>query len=89
METMTARKSAYFRLNAELLETLKRHAKAANSSLNNYVESVLFDAMYFEPNDETKIAIEEAMSGKPAAGTLDISSFDTFVKSISEIDEED
>ena len=39
METMTVRKSASFRLNADLLETLKRHAKAANRSLNNYVES--------------------------------------------------
>ena len=86
MDTVTVRKPASFRLNAELLETLKRHAKAANCSLNNYVESVLLDAMYFEPNEETKAAIEEARSGKPSAGTLDISNFDAFVKSIDEID---
>ena len=89
MDTMTIRKPASFRLNAELLETLKRRAKAANRSLNNYVESVLFDAMYFDPNEETKAAIEEARSGKPAAGTLDLSNFDAFVKSIDEIDETD
>lgn len=89
METMTVRKSASFRLNADLLETLKRHAKAANCSLNNYVESVLLDAMYFEPNEETKAAIEEARSGKPAAGTLDLDNFDAFVKSIDEANEED
>ena len=86
---MTVRKSASFRLNADLLETLKRHAKAANCSLNNYVESVLLDAMYFEPNEETKTAIEEARSGKPAAGTLDLDNFDAFVKSIDEANEED
>ena len=89
MDTVTVRKSASFRLNAELLETLKRHAKAENRSLNNFVESVLLDAMYHEPNEETKAAIEEARSGKPAAGTLDLSSFDAFVKSIDEIDETD
>lgn len=89
METTITRKSASFRLNADLLETLKRHAKAANRSLNNYVESVLLDAMYHEPNEDTRAAIEEARAGKPATGTLDLSGYEAFVKSIDEADEED
>lgn len=78
---MTVRKPASFRLNAELLETLKRHAKAANRSLNNYVESLLLDAMYFEPNEETKAAIEEARSGKPLE-SLELDDFDNYVRSL-------
>lgn len=35
-----------------------------NRSLNNFVESVLLDAMYHEPNDTTKAAITEARSNK-------------------------
>ena len=33
-------------------------------SLNNFVECLLMDAMYTEPNEETKAAIEEARAGK-------------------------
>ena len=39
-------------------------AKASNRSLNNFVESVLLDAMFREPNETTKAAIAEAMSNK-------------------------
>lgn len=88
MDTITVRKSASFRLDADLIEALKRHAKAANRSLNNYVEAVLLDAVCHEPNEETKAAIEEAKAGNPAAGALDLTDFDAFVKSIDEIDEE-
>ena len=81
MDTKTVRKPASFRLNAELLETLKRHAKAANRSLNNYVESVLLDAMCHEPNEETKAAVEEARSGKPLE-KLDLDDFDNIVRNL-------
>lgn len=64
MATTTLKKPASFRLNADLLETLKMRAKAAHRSLNNYVECLLLDATYYEPNEETKAAIEEARSGK-------------------------
>ena len=74
MDTTTVRKPASFRLNAELLETLKRHAKAANRSLNNYVESVLLDAMCHEPN-------EEARSGK-SLEKLDLDDFDNIVRNL-------
>ena len=38
--------------------------KRENRTLNNYVESILLDIVYREPNDVTKAAMEEAMSGK-------------------------
>ena len=46
------------------MEKLRMGAKASNRSLNNFVESVLLDAMYREPNETTKAAIAEAMSNK-------------------------
>ena len=61
MET-TVRVQASFRLKAELMEKLRMGAKASNRSLNNFVENVLLDAMYHEPNETTKAAIVEAMS---------------------------
>lgn len=53
-----------FRLNSQLLERLKALAKNNNRSLNNYVETVLFDFAYHEPNDDTLEALKEAQSGK-------------------------
>ena len=64
MRTTIVRRPASFRLRADLLEGLKRNAARENRTLNNYVESVLLDIVYDEPNEETKAAIEEAMSGK-------------------------
>ena len=64
METTIVRRPASFRLRADLLEGLKRNAARENRTLNNYVESVLLDIVYDEPNEETKAAIREAMSGK-------------------------
>lgn len=59
MET-AVRVQASFRLKADLMERLRMGAKASNRSLNNFVENVLLDAMYHEPNDITKAAIAEA-----------------------------
>lgn len=64
METAIVRKPASFRLRADLLERLRRNAASENRTLNNYVESVLLDIVYREPNAETRAAIEEARSGK-------------------------
>ncbi len=64
MATAVVRKPVSFRLNAALLEELKRKAASANRSLNNYVESVLLDDVYNEPNEETRAAILEAKSRK-------------------------
>lgn len=43
-----------------MLEGLKRNAARENRTLNNYVESLLLDIFYHEPNDVTRAAIEEA-----------------------------
>lgn len=53
-----------FRLNTQLVERLRELAKKSNRSLNNYVETLLLDIVYHEPNDETIEAIEEVRSGK-------------------------
>ena len=63
MATTITRRPASFRLRADLLERLKRNAARENRTLNNYVESVLLDVLYHEPNEVTKAAIQEAKSG--------------------------
>ena len=62
---------------------LKSAAKLEHRSLNNFVECLLMDAMYKKPNEETKIAIEEAREGKNLK-KVDTSSFESFIKSCSE-----
>ena len=64
MATATIRKPASFRLRQDLLERLRSNAVRENRTLNNYVESVLLDYIYNEPNETTKAAIMEAMSGR-------------------------
>lgn len=64
MATTVIRKPASFRLRVDLLDRLKRKAEQENRTLNNYVESVLLDIAYHEPNAVTKGAIKEAKSGK-------------------------
>ena len=61
MGTVIERKQTSFRLRTDLLESLRRNAMRQNRTLNNYVESLLLDIVYHEPNDVTKAAIEEAM----------------------------
>ena len=63
MATTTIRKPTSFRLRADLLERLRDKAFRENRTLNNYVESVLLEHIFNEPNDTTKAAIMEAMSG--------------------------
>lgn len=79
------RKQTGFRLRTDLLERLKKEAAKQNRSINNYVETLLLDAVYREPNEETLEAMQEVVSGK-SAGTLDVSDFDSFKKSINEIE---
>ena len=81
------RKATSFRLRADLLELLRRNALRENRTLNNYVESVLLDVVYHEPNDVTKAAIEEAMSGQNKNKVYD-SVDEMFNDILSEDDEE-
>lgn len=62
MNTAITREPISFHLRTDLLERLRRNAVHQNRTLNNYVESLLLDFVYNEPNDTTRIAIEEAMS---------------------------
>lgn len=83
METKVEKIHKAFRLNADLLDKLKKEAKKTNSSLDNYIESSLMESVYYEPNETTLAAVEEARSGK-FAGTIDTSSLEAFIKSCEE-----
>ena len=60
METTIIRTQTAFRLSTELLKRLKTEARKQNRSLNNFVESVLMDAVYRIPNVQTMAAVKEA-----------------------------
>ncbi len=78
---ISLRKPAMFRLKTDLIERLKIAAKRENRSLNNYVESVLMDVVYHEPNATTRAAIDEARRGE-YAGTIDLTSVESMISSI-------
>ena len=77
------KKNQSFRLSIDLIERLKQLAKRQNRSLNNYVETVLLDAAYHEPNAVTLAAMKDAESsalkGEPS---LDMSSIEAMEKSM-------
>ncbi len=81
MGTTTVRKATAFRLNSDLLERLKKQAKKENRSLNNFVETILFDAVYREPNEKTLSAMREVEIDAELE-TLDMTNVDTFLKSL-------
>ena len=64
METTIRRKQTSFRLRTDLLDEMKIAAERENRTLNNFVENLLLNYIYNEPNEVTKAAIEEAMSGQ-------------------------
>ena len=64
METTIRRKQTSFRLRTDLLDFMKEDAERENRTLNNFLESLLLDYYYHEPNAVTKAAIEEAMNRK-------------------------
>lgn len=75
------RKQTAFRLRTDLLDRLKVAAKKENRSLNNYVESVLLDAVYREPNEETLAAMKDAKENWNLE-TLDLDNFEKYVESL-------
>lgn len=77
------KKNQSFRLSVELIDKLKQLAKRQNRSLNNYVETLLLDAAYHEPNATTIAAMREAESGAlRSAPELDLSSIEAMEKSM-------
>ena len=81
MDIALEKKAHVFRLPAYLLEKLKELASKDRRSLNNYVEGLLLDAVYHEPNEVTKASFEEAKAGK-LEGPIDTSSVEAMLKSM-------
>ena len=81
METAIPRTQTAFRLSNELLRRLKIEARKQNRSLNNYVESVLMDAVYRVPNRETLAAMEEAIEEKNLE-TINLENLEGFIDSL-------
>ena len=83
MDIALPKKNQSFRLSVELIERLRQLAKLQNRSLNNYVETVLLDAAYSEPNDVTLAAMKEAQSGSLRDSVpLDLSSVEAMERSM-------
>lgn len=83
MDVAISKKNQSFRLPVELIDRLKQLAKRHNRSLNNYVETLLLNAAYGEPNAETLAAMEEARSGRLRdAPALDLSSIEAMERSM-------
>lgn len=80
METKAIKRQAAFRLNEDLLERLREKAKKANRSLSNYVECILMDSVYNEPNETTIAAMKEAENGE--LEVLDLVDFEKYVASL-------
>lgn len=81
METIVERKQTSFRLRTDLLKRMEKEASKENRSLNDFVESILMDSMYFQPNETTLAAMREAESGVELE-ELDVDNFIEYVKSL-------
>lgn len=81
METTISRTQTAFRLSTELLKRLKVEARKQNRSLNNFVESVLMDAVYRTPNDVTMAAVKEAREDKNLE-TINLDNLEEFIESL-------
>ncbi len=83
MEAAIPKKVTMFRLPVDLVERLKEMARREHRSLNNFVECLLLDVAYREPNEITKAAIEEARSGRLRdVPPVDTSSVEAMFKSM-------
>lgn len=83
MDAALPKKNQSFRLSVDLIERLRQLAKRQNRSLNNYVETLLLNAAYCEPNDVTLAAMKEAQSGSLRDTTpLDLSSIEAMERSM-------
>ena len=75
------RRQTAFRLSSELLEKLKEAAERENRSLNNYVESVLMDVVYSNPNKLTLAAMKEARDNNKLE-SLDPNNLESIIESL-------
>ena len=81
METTITRTQTAFRLSTELLKRLKIEARKQNRSLNNFVESVLMDAVYRIPNSQTMVAVKEAREDENLE-TINLDNLEEFIESL-------
>lgn len=81
MDLAIEKKPHVFRFPAYLLDRLKDLAQKDRRSLNNYVEGLLLDAVFHEPNETTLAALKDAREGK-TEGPIDTSSVDAMLKSM-------
>ena len=83
MELSVEKKAHVFRLPSFLLDKLKELARKDRRSLNNYVEGILLDAVYHEPNETTMAAMKEVESGVlKHVPDLDLSSIEAMERSM-------
>lgn len=81
MAVVIERKQTAFRLSTSLLNKLREAAERENRSLNNYVESVLMDAVNSNPNKLTLAAMKEARENRNLE-TLDVNNLETVIASL-------
>ena len=81
MEAVIDRKQTAFRLSCDLLDKLREAATRENRSLNNYVESVLMDVVYNNPNKLTIKAMREARKNRELE-TLNSENLETLISSL-------
>ena len=81
METPITRTQTAFRLSNELLKRLKTEARKQNRSLNNFVESVLMDAVYRTPIAHTMAAVKEARENEHLE-TINLDNLEGFIESL-------
>lgn len=83
MDIVLTKKNQSFRLSVDLIDRLRQLAKLQNRSLNNFVETLLLDAAYSEPNETTLRAMEEARSGALRnTAPVDLSSVEAMERSM-------
>ena len=81
MAIVIERKQTAFRLSTSLLNKLREAAERENRSLNNYVESVLMDAVNNNPNKLTLAAMKEARENRDLE-TLDADNLESVIASL-------
>ncbi len=81
MAVVIERKQTAFRLSTSLLNKLREAADRENRSLNNYVESVLMDAVNSNPNKLTLAAMKEARENRNLE-TLDVNNLESVIASL-------
>lgn len=73
--------STSIRIDSDLLEQMKKEAKAENRSLSNYIETLLYRMGYRSYNEETIKACNEAKNGE-SAGEVDTTNMSTIEASL-------